>query len=177
LKVLAKGENLFNDATALIILVFIGLYSLAGVVLSVPYVIEISIVVIAGSLVAGVLAGYIGLVFMKTTTNRIAEMMVLVITGYGAFELAGNLNELLHLFGINSSLYLSGILSCIFATITVHHVITQSISEENELINRDEAELTLNTNKALTFTGAIQKMLSRIKATVNERAPSAHPRG
>ncbi len=88
LKMLAEGESLFNDATALIVFVFIGLFALGGGEITVGYVAQTSIVVILGSILAGVGVGLIGLMLMKTTHNRIAEMMILILAGYIAFDIA-----------------------------------------------------------------------------------------
>lgn len=169
LKVLAEGESLFNDATALIVFVFVGLYAMNGAKITVPYIIEISSAVIFGSLAVGVIIGFIGLAIMKTTENRIAEMMVLIITGYASFELSEHFYTLLNLFGAHSNLHLSGILACIFATITVQHVMTQAISNENDQLDKDEAELQLEAVSVSTSSSVIQNMLSRIKATIEER--------
>ena len=169
LKVLAEGESLFNDATALIVFVFVGLYALGGGVISTAYIVEVSSAVIFGSLAVGVIVGFAGLVIMKTTENRIAEMMVLIITGYGAFELSEHFYMLLNLFGAHSHMHLSGILACIFATITVHHVMTQAIDKENNQIGQDEAALHLEAVSLSTSASAIQNVLGRIKATIEER--------
>ena len=67
LKILAEGESLFNDATALIAFVFIGLYALSGKEITTGHVIEISSIVVLGSIAVGVAAGFIGLAAMKTT--------------------------------------------------------------------------------------------------------------
>jgi monovalent cation:H+ antiporter, CPA1 family len=167
LKILAEGESLFNDATALIIFVFIGLYALNGETITATYVTEVSVAVIFGSLTVGVLVGFIGLTVMKTTENRIAEMMVLIITGYGSFWLSEHFYMLLNLLGAHTHMHLSGILACIFATITVHHVMSQAVSEETDLIDRDEAELAAHTHNATP--GLIGILLYRIKATIAER--------
>ncbi len=169
LKVLAEGESLFNDATALIVFVFVGLFALGGGEITVSYVLEISSAVIFGSLAVGVVVGFAGLAVMKTTENRIAEMMVLIMTGYGAFELSEHFYMLLNLFGAHSHMHLSGILSCIFATITVHHVMTQAIDKDNQQIGRDEAALQLEVGNRESSSGAIKNMLRRIEATIEER--------
>jgi Na+:H+ antiporter len=169
LKILAEGESLFNDATALIVFVFVGLYALGGNEITVGYVAMISGEVIFGSIAVGVVIGYIGLSVMKTTENRIAEMMVLIITGYGAFWLSEHFFVLLNLLGEHSHLHLSGILSCIFATITVHHVMTRAIAEESVQIDRDETELHREAGKRDTSAGVIGSVLQRVKATLEER--------
>jgi CPA1 family monovalent cation:H+ antiporter len=169
LKILAEGESLFNDATALIVFVFVGLYALGGGEITVGYVTEVSGEVVFGSVAVGVVTGFLGLAMMKTTENRIAEMMVLIITGYGAFWLSEHFFVLLNLLGEHSHLHLSGILSCIFATITVHHVMTNAIAEENSQIDRDETELHLEANKRRTSAGVIGNVLRRVEATIAER--------
>ena len=169
LKILAEGESLFNDATALIVFVFIGLYALGGNEITIGYVAKVSGEVVFGSVAVGVVIGYIGLSVMKTTENRIAEMMVLIIAGYGAFWLSEHFFVLLNLLGEHSHLHLSGILSCIFATITVHHVMTRAIAEENVQIDRDETELHREARRVDTSVGVIKNVLHRVKATIEER--------
>jgi CPA1 family monovalent cation:H+ antiporter len=169
LKILAEGESLFNDATALIVFVFIGLYALGGSELTTGYVAAISAEVVFGSVAVGIVTGYIGLYVMKTTENRIAEMMVLIITGYGAFWLSEHFFVLLNMLGEQSHLHLSGILSCIFATITVHHVMTRAIAEESIQIVSDEAQLHLEARKRYTSSGVIGNVLQHVKATIAER--------
>jgi len=99
LKILCEGESLFNDATALIVFVFIGLYALEGGEITVAYVSETSAIVVLGSALLGVVIGYLGLIAMKTTDNRIAELLVLILTGYGAFEMAEHFYALLNMLG------------------------------------------------------------------------------
>jgi Na+:H+ antiporter len=169
LKILAEGESLFNDATALIVFVFVGLYALGGGELTAGYVTEVSVEVVFGSVAVGVVIGFIGLYVMKTTENRIAEMMVLIIAGYGAFWLSEHFFVLLNLLGEHSHLHLSGILSCIFATITVHHVMTRAVAEENIQIDSDETELQREARKHDTSSGVIGSVLQRVKATIEER--------
>ncbi len=169
LKILAEGESLLNDATALIVFVFVGLFALGGGEITTLYLAEISGEVILGSVVVGMTVGFAGLVAMKSTENRIAEMMVLIITGYGAFELSEHFYVLLNLLGAHSHMHLSGILACIFATITVHHVMTQAIDEENIRIERDEKELQMEVQNQSATSGLIGKVLGRIKATIDER--------
>ena len=169
LKILAEGESLFNDATALIVFVFVGLYALGGGELTPVYVAEISGEVVFGSVAVGVVIGFAGLVVMKTTENRIAEMMVLIITGYGSFWLSEHFFMLLNILGEHSHMHLSGILSCIFATITVHHVMTKAIAEENIQIVQDESVLHREAQKRKTSSGVMVNVLQRVKATIAER--------
>lgn len=169
LKILAEGESLFNDATALIVFVFVGLYALGGGALTAGYVAEISGEVVFGSVAVGVVTGFVGLTLMKSTENRTAEMMILVITGYGSFELSEHFFVLINWLGGHSHLHLSGILSCIFATITVNHVMTKALAEDSRQIDSDEITLKLEADNRDTSPSVIASVLRRIEATIEER--------
>jgi CPA1 family monovalent cation:H+ antiporter len=166
LKILCEGESLFNDATALIVFVFIGLYALKGGEITTAYVTEISLLVVLGSTVLGVLFGYVGLLLMKTTTNRTAEMLVLIFVGYGSFELAEHFYTLLNVLGMHSHIHLSGILTCIFATITVNHTLMQADASGIKTLNKEEASLKEERDVA---RGVVSSAIEKIKATVEER--------
>lgn len=165
LKILCEGESLFNDATALIVFVFIALYALKGGEITAAYVTEVSLLIVLGSSALGVAFGYFGLLLMKTTTNRTAEMLVLILVGYGGFELAEHFYTVLNMLGMDSHMHLSGILTCIFATITVNHVLMQETANERETINH-EADVLQNRSAS---RGVITAAIDKIKATVEER--------
>lgn len=169
LKMLAEGESLFNDATALIIFVFIGLFALNGGVITPAYVAQTSVAVIFGSIFVGIAVGLVGLFFMKTTENRLAEMMMLILAGYIAFELAEHFYVILNLFGGHSHMHLSGILATIFATVTVNHVMNKELEEEEEQISLDEVTLHNEALKVKTSGGIIDTVLKRVKTTLEER--------
>lgn len=169
LKILAEGESLFNDATALIVFVFIGLYALGGEEITTAYVAEISSAVVLGSLTVGIVVGFIGLILMKTTANRTAEMMVLIITGYGAFELSEHFYVLLNMLGAQSHMHLSGILACIFATITVQHVMNQAVDVKTSQTDHDEAKPLMKAQNHKGSFSVIGNVLQRTKATIEEK--------
>jgi CPA1 family monovalent cation:H+ antiporter len=167
LKILAEGESLLNDATALIAFVFVGLYALGGNEITTGYVLGISAEVILGSVAVGMLVGFLGLMLMKSTHNRFAEMMVLLIAGYGAFEIAEHFYVFLNLLGGHSHLHLSGILAVIFAVITVNHVMMQAVEKEEQRIHDDETALQ-SMNQG-TPVGLFGSTLGRLRATLAER--------
>ncbi len=169
LKILAEGESLFNDATALIVFVFIGLYALDGEGITVAYVAEISFIVVLGSALVGIIIGYIGLILMKITTNRIAELMIVLLSGYGAFEMAEYFYVFLNMFGAHSHLHLSGILACIFAIITLNHMMTQAVENSDAELEQEAAELQLESDKTSSSANVITVIFNKIKATVEER--------
>ncbi len=169
LKILAEGESLFNDATALIVFVFVGLYALDGGEISMGYVGEISLIVVLGSAALGMAFGYLGLGLLKTTENRVAEMMVLILTGYGAFLLAEHFYELLNLMGAHTHLHLSGILSCIIATVTVNHWMCKEVTYEDHRIDVEEKALMDESIEKHSSQRLITSALGAIKVTVEER--------
>ncbi|MDQ6989550.1 MAG: cation:proton antiporter [Mariprofundaceae bacterium] len=169
LKILAEGESLFNDATALIVFVFVGLYALDGGELTVGYVAEISFIVVLGSAALGIFMGYLGLLAMKTTENRTAELMIVILVGYGAFEASEFFYVFLNMFGGHSHLHLSGILSCIFATITLHHVMTKAVLADEVELKKGEEQLQRESALEDSSRSVIAKVLHKIKATVEER--------
>jgi len=169
LKILCEGESLFNDATALIVFVFVGLYALDGGEITFGYVAQTSVVVVVGSALFGVLIGYLGLMAMKTTTNRIAELLVLILTGYGAFELSEHFYSLLNLFGAHSHMHLSGILACIFSTVTVHHVMSKAVAADDVKLEMEENTIQRESLSEQSSRNIIQHAIYKIKATVEER--------
>ncbi|MDQ6965249.1 MAG: cation:proton antiporter [Mariprofundales bacterium] len=169
LKILAEGESLFNDATALIVFVFVGLYALGGGVISTGYIIETSVFVVLGSAILGAFFGYLGLNLLKTTENRIAELMILLITGYAGFELAEHFYAVLNLLGAHSHKHMSGILTCIFAAITVNHFMTKEVAQSERDIDAQAEQMTNESSsshsRAMTAAG-----LSALRITIEERA-------
>jgi len=169
LKILCEGESLFNDATALIVFVFIGLYALEGGEITFGYVAETSVVVVVGSALFGAFIGYLGLIAMKTTTNRIAELLILILTGYGAFELSEHFYVLLNVFGAHSHMHLSGILACIFSTVTVHHVMSKAIEADDVQLEIEENAIQRESMAEASSRSLIHHAVYKIKATVEER--------
>lgn len=169
LKILAEGESLFNDATALIVFVFIGLYALDGGVVTAAYVAEISMVVIFGSVAVGMAVGYTGLLLMKTTNNRIAELLLVIMTGYGGFELSEHFYTILNLFGGHSHLHLSGILGCIFAILTLHHNLMREIAREEQRIAREEEHIRQESRHADSSVRVIDMALGLLKSNIKEQ--------
>lgn len=167
LKILAEGESLFNDATALIVFVFVGLYALDGGEITGGYIVQTSLIVVLGSVLLGGVIGYFGLFALKTTANRVAEMMVVVMVGYGAFYLAEHFYLLLNLMGGHSHLHFSGILSCIAATVTVHHWMTREIDDED--VEMAEGQKQLEQAGGTDAKKIIAGLLAKIKVTWDEK--------
>jgi len=124
---------------------------------------------VLGSAVLGAGIGYLGLLAMKTTANRIAELLILILVGYGAFEVAEYFYVILNWFGAHSHMHLSGILACIFSTVTVHHFLSKSIAYDDMRIEKEEAELKRESLEKESSARLIDSAVTAIKATVEER--------
>jgi len=169
LKILAEGESLFNDATALIVFVFIGLYALQGGEITAAYVGQISLIVVFGSAALGICFAYLGLIMLKTTDNRFAELMILILTGYGAFDLAEHFYSMLNIFGAHSHLHLSGILACIFATVTLHHQMTKQTDAEEKQLQNEEDLLLNESGQMKPSRQMIASAVAKIRVTFDEQ--------
>lgn len=116
LKVLAEGESLFNDATAIII------FSIALTYLSadgprVDHVPFFAFSVIAGALGIGLATGYAGLWILSVVHNATAESFLVLAMAFSAY-------------GIAEHAGVSGILAVIVAVLFANHVITQRIESD-----------------------------------------------
>ncbi|MGB5965236.1 MAG: cation:proton antiporter [Sulfurimonadaceae bacterium] len=145
LKVLTEGESLFNDATAMIAFLFIGLPLMNGVEITAVDVSFILVKVVVGSLIIGVVVGYIAKVILSWLHTVIDEFIVILLTGYAAFVIAE-----LH------AIHVSGILALIAAIMTLKYYInkeTNQFSEDEEIIS-DDSQRKLSSRERLITTQA-----------------------
>ena len=128
LKVLTEGESLFNDATAMIAFLFIGLPLMNGVEITAGDISFILVKVIFGSLIIGLLIGYIAKVILSLLHTVVDEFIVILLTGYSAFVVAE-----LH------AIHVSGILALISAVMTVQYFISKDLKKfsDEEIISDD----------------------------------------
>jgi len=95
--------------------------------------------------------------------------MVLILTGYGAFTLAEHFYSLLNLFGAHSHLHLSGILACIFATVTLHHQMTKETDAEDVQLQQQEDVLLKESGKSQSSRNLIANAVAKIRVTIDEQ--------
>jgi len=98
-----------------------------------------------------------------------AELLVLILTGYGAFEIAEHFYALLNLAGGHSHMHLSGILTCIIATITVNHVMSKAIDYGDMRIEKESDDIHREADEQHSSRNLINQAIDKIKATVEER--------
>ena len=145
LKVLTEGESLFNDATAMIAFLFIGLPLMGGAEITAVDVSFILVKVLAGSLVIGFIVGYIAKIVLGWLHTVVDEFIVILLAGYAAFVIAE-----LH------AIHVSGILSLIAAIMTLQFYINKDLSRfsEDEEIVSDDTQLRLSSRERLITTKA-----------------------
>ena len=134
LKILAEGESLFNDATALIIFSFVALPMINGLEITGMDIAVVSLKVVVLSVLIGVVAGLIGIVLMKLTQDAMSELVLIIFTGYLAFELAEHF-------------HVAGLLSVIVAIIMLNHITEKSLKAADRRIQKSKRILD-KTNKS-----------------------------
>ena len=134
LKILAEGESLFNDATALIIFSFIALPMINGVDITGGDIVTVSLKVIILSIIIGLLSGFLGVLLMRMTQDDMSELVLIIFTGYLSFEIAEHF-------------HVAGLLAVIVAIITLNHVTEKSLKEADRRIRKSKRILD-KTNKS-----------------------------
>ena len=133
LKILAEGESLFNDATALIIFSFIAIPMMQGTQITPSYIGFISTKVLILSIVIGLLIGFIGVQLMRMTQEDMSELVIIILTAYGSFELAEHF-------------HVSGLLSVIVSVITLNTITQKSLKEADRRVRKSKRIID-RTNK------------------------------
>ena len=123
LAILAEGESLFNDATALIIFMFIAIPMMNGVQIGAMDIVIVSAKVIAVSVVIGLVVGYIGVLLMRLTSDPMSELVLILMTAYGAFEVAEHW-------------HMAGLLAVIVAIITLNTITQKSFDAKERQVNK-----------------------------------------
>ena len=152
LKILAEGESLFNDATALIIFAFIALPLINGVEITPVDIAIVSIKVVTLSIMIGLFVGFIGIFLMQQTQDGISELLLILLTAYSAFELAEHF-------------HLAGLLAVIVAIITLNSITEKSLKEANRRVRKGKRILD-RTNKSRKIFSS--RFMSGITSKFNE---------
>jgi CPA1 family monovalent cation:H+ antiporter len=146
LKIMAEGESLFNDATALIMFTMAISFMSGSAPTDVTPLIGHGIMVIVGAVIIGVVTGMIGLYLMSLTRQESYETCILLCVAYIPYVVAEHFHY-------------SGILSTIIAVLTANHIIQKRISLDDEIISEG-----LETGKRRRSNG-----LKRFKDAVVDR--------
>ncbi len=152
LKILAEGESLFNDATALIIFSFIALPLMNGIDITAADIVIVSLKVIALSIMIGLLTGFAGIILMRITEDAMSELILILITAYTAFEMAEHF-------------HVAGLLAVIVSIITLNSITEKSLKEASRRVRKGKRILD-RTNKSRKifssrFMGGITARLNK----------------
>lgn len=147
LKIMAEGESLFNDATALI------LFGLAVSMMSSTTEIDPltttinSVMVILGAIIIGVFVGVVGLYLMSLTRKPAVETSLVMAIAYVSYLAAEHFHW-------------SGILSTIVSILIANHIISKRIERDERIIEWTEH----SSSKRLP------KLMHRFNDAVTDRA-------
>jgi CPA1 family monovalent cation:H+ antiporter len=151
LKILAEGESLFNDATALIIFMFVAIPMMKGIEIGAVDIALVSVKVIFFSVLIGLIVGFFGVFVMRLTQDPISELVLILLTAYGAFEFAEHFHT-------------AGLLAVIVAIITLNTVTEKSFDKKAKQIEkaRNIVHRTNQSTKVFStgFMSGITKKLS-----------------
>ena len=125
LKILAEGESLFNDATALIIFAFIALPMINGVDITAVDIAVVSVKVVLISTLIGLIVGFLGVFLMRLTHEGMSELVLILLTAYGAFELAEHF-------------HVAGLLAVIVSIITLNSITERSLKETSRRVRKSK---------------------------------------
>jgi len=155
LAILAEGESLFNDATALIIFMFIAIPMMKGVEIGAIDIVVVSLKVIFISVVIGLIVGLIGVGIMKLTSDPMSELVLILLTAYGSFEVAEHF-------------HMAGLLAVIVAIITLNTMTQKSfdakakkVTKARNIVNR------ANRSKKIFSTGFISGITRKLSSDVS----------
>jgi CPA1 family monovalent cation:H+ antiporter len=148
LKILAEGESLFNDATALIIFVFVALPMLRGENIGAIDIAIVSIKVLSLSVLIGFIVGWIGIVLMRLTNDPMSELVLILLTSYGAFELA-------------EKFHVSGLLSVIVAIITLNTVTNKSFEIVSDRVKKAKRIVNQTNKSKRVFSSNFMNAITR----------------
>jgi len=155
LAILAEGESLFNDATALIIFMFIAIPMMNGANIGAVDIAIVSVKVIAISVIIGLIIGYIGVVIMRLTADPMSELVLILLTAYGAFEVAEHF-------------HMAGLLAVIVAIITLNTITQKSFDDKERQVKKARNIVNhANKNKKVFSSGFMSGITRKLSTDVS----------
>ncbi len=155
LAILAEGESLFNDATALIIFMFIAIPMMNGVEIGAVDIVIVSLKVISVSIVIGLMVGFIGVLLMKLTSDPMSELVLILLTAYGSFELAEHF-------------HMAGLLAVIVSIITLNTMTQKSFDEKAKKVKKARNIVNrANKSKKIFSSGFMSGITRKLSSDVS----------
>jgi len=148
LKILAEGESLFNDATALIIFVFIAIPMMNGANIGAMDIAIVSLKVIFISIAIGLIIGYIGILLMRLTIDPMSELVIILLTAYGSFEIAEHF-------------HVAGLLAVIVSIITLNTITTKSFERVSDRVKKARRIVNQTNKNKKVFSSNFMSSITR----------------
>ena len=148
LAILAEGESLFNDATALIIFMFIAIPMMNGVEIGAVDIAIVSIKVISFSVIIGLVVGLFGVILMKMTADPMSELVLILLTAYGSFEVAEHF-------------HMAGLLAIIVAIITLNAMTQKSFDEKAKKVKKARNIVNRASRSKKVFSSGFMSGITR----------------
>ena len=148
LAILAEGESLFNDATALIIFMFIAVPMMNGVEIGAVDIVIVSIKVISISLLIGLVVGFFGVFIMKLTSDPMSELVLILLTAYGSFELAEHF-------------HMAGLLAVIVSIITLNTMTQKSFDKKAKKVKQARNIVNRTNRSKKVFSSGFMSGITR----------------
>ena len=148
LAILAEGESLFNDATALIIFMFIAIPMMNGVEIGAVDIIVVSLKVISVSVIIGLVVGFIGVLLMKLTSDPMSELVLILLTAYGSFEVAEHF-------------HMAGLLAVIVSIITLNTVTQKSFDAKAKKVKKARSIVNRASRSKKVFSSRFMSGITR----------------
>lgn len=155
LAILAEGESLFNDATALIIFMFVAIPMMNGIEIGAMDIAFVSLKVIFLSLFIGLVVGFFGVFVMRLTQDPMSELVLILLTAYGSFEIAEHF-------------HMAGLLAVIVAIITLNTLTQKSFDEKSKQIKKARNIVNrTNQSKKVFSTGFMSGITRKLSSDVS----------
>jgi len=155
LAILAEGESLFNDATALIIFMFIAIPMMNGIEIGALDIAIVSLKVISISVVIGLIIGFVGVFIMRLTSDPMSELVLILLTAYGAFEVAEHW-------------HMAGLLAVIVAIITLNTMTQKSFDDKEKRVKKARNIVNrANRSKKVFSSGFMSGITKKLSSDVS----------
>ena len=155
LAILAEGESLFNDATALIIFMFIAIPMINGVEIGAVDIVVVSLKVISVSVIIGLAVGFFGVFIMKLTSDPMSELVLILLTAYGSFEIAEHF-------------HMAGLLAVIVSIITLNTITQKSFDKVSDRVRKARRIVNqTNRSKKVFSTGFMSGITRKLSTDVS----------
>ena len=156
LAILAEGESLFNDATALIIFMFVAIPMINGVEIGAVDIALVSIEVIFFSVIIGLVVGLFGVFVMRLTQDPMSELVLILLTAYGTFEVAEHF-------------HMAGLLAVIVGIITLNTLTQKSFDQKVKQVKKARNIVNrTNRSKKVFSSGFMSGITRKLSSDVSD---------